>query len=178
MQDPAPRSPTPEDTVYAWWTELTRPDEHGRPSRRGELAELRRCKTLEEVFFAPVFHSLYHRMAPSGWRYRQGLAAVAGVLVHVRNEPEQDRRLPFASYLASKPKGRDSSLVSEQRFRRLVACKTHPELFSPLLRIVHLASDQVPVKDLARGIYYWNDKTRRDWTFDYYNQLLEQEPNH
>jgi len=173
MQDAAPQRPVPEDLVYEWWAELTRPDERGRPSLRGELAELRRCKTLDEVFFAPVFHSLYHRLAPMGWRSRQGLALVAGVLAHVRAEPEQRRT--FAQHLACAAPGREGPRVSEQRFRHLVAHKTLPELFGALIRVVHLAGDAAPVKDLAHGIYRWNDATREQWTFRYYEQLLTQE---
>jgi len=173
MQDSVPRTPVLEDLIYEWWDALTRPDEPGRPSRRGELAELRRCKTLEEVFFAPVFHSLYHRVAAAGWRHRPALAAVAGVLAHIRSEPEQRRT--FAQHLACSPQGRDGPRVSEQRFQRLVAQKTLPELFAALIRVVHLAGDAAPVKDLARGIYRWNDTTRQQWTFNYYEQLLNQE---
>jgi CRISPR system Cascade subunit CasB len=174
VENPAPATPAPEDIVHAWWRDLTRADEPGKPSRRGELAELRRCKTLEEVYFAPAFQALYHRIAAGGWRDKPRLAAVAGVLSHVRAEPETP---VFAQHLARAPQPGDGPPVSEQRFRRLVAYKTLPELFGPLIRVLHLVGDAAPVRNLARGIYGWNDKTRSDWNFRYYDQLLDQDKN-
>jgi CRISPR system Cascade subunit CasB len=173
MENPAETPPKPAQVVQAWWSELTGEAEPGKPGHRGEFAQLRRCKELDEVLFAPEFYRLYHRLSKTNWRYRPAIAAVAGILAHVRGEPGGERR--FAAYMAVHPKGKDGPRVLERRFRRLVANKNHRELYPALIRIVHLADNQAPVADLAQDIYSWNDRTRRDWTFDYYNKLLDQE---
>lgn len=163
----------PEDIVYDWWSSLTRAQEPGQPSNRGELAELKRCKTLEEVFFSPAFHRLFHRLAHTGWNRRSAVAAVAGVLAHVEKEPDTQRH--FSKHLAAPRKSADAPLVRELRFRRLISNKEHQELYPALLRILGLTSNTAPVKDLANGVYWWNDRIRSDWTFEYYDALLNRD---
>lgn len=173
MDNPAETPPKPTQIVHEWWSKLTGEVKPGEPSHRGELAELRRCKQLDEVLFTPEFHRLYQRLSQTNWRYRPAIAAVAGILAHVRGEPGEEKR--FAAYMAVYLQGRESPRVLERRFQRLVANKSLQELYPALIRIVHLADSQAPVADLAQSIFSWNDQTRRDWTFDYYNKLLDQE---
>ncbi len=173
MEDNTSHDRKPEDIVRNWWSELTQPQEPGQPSNRGELAELRRCKNLEEVFFVPAFHRLYNRLTGTDWNQRSAVAAIAGVLAHVKQEPDKTQR--FAGHLAAARKTGDGPRVSELRFQRLIAHQDRQELVPALIRILHLANDAAPVKDLAKGVYWWNDGIRRDWTFQYYDALLNRE---
>lgn len=178
------------DEVQHWWRELVAPPASGQPSHRGELAELRRAKNLEEVLFVPSYHRLFYRLSAHGWAHRLNIAAIAGLLAHVKGDTgAAEQRAPdsepeahqvqsksgrsFAGFLATPVKAGLGPRVSELRFQRLVAIQELQELYPNLLRIIHLAGDRVPVRDLIESVNYWNDGRRRDWTFHYYTALLE-----
>jgi len=82
MGDPAEKTDKPDfvQATMAWWEPLVAPPGIGKPSNRGELAALRRCKSLEELLFVPAYHRLFHRVSPLGWTHRPSVAAVAGLL--------------------------------------------------------------------------------------------------
>jgi CRISPR system Cascade subunit CasB len=164
----------PEHVIQAWWKHWTgKPEEH-EASRKGELAALRRCKNLEEIFFTPQYQNLYHQAAAAGWDNQEAMAAIAGILAHVKNDPKPEAKT-VAEHFARIREGGDSPIVSEARFIRLVKLKTHAELFPALLRLIQLADKSAPLPDLIRGVYWWSDKTRRNWTFKYYEKLPEKE---
>lgn len=160
----------PAEDVYTWWWEMQPANEGaGQPKHRGELAELRRCKSLSEVLLVPRFQVLRWKFQAAGYGAIPAVAAVAGVLAHVA----QDTNEPFGTYLAQpKPKGSGPKL-SELRLRRLIRIKSRDELFASLIRVLALAGGTAPVRQLAEDIWYWNDRTRRDWAFAYYDALGE-----
>ncbi len=188
--------------TLAWWRPLVEPQEPGKRSNRGELAALRRCKNLEEVFFVPAYHGLYFRVSALDWKHRESVAAVAGVLAHVKgdsaqttgskpaanhaDQPPADQTVDdrgtdrptkkFAAFLASPAKPGLGPRVSELRFQRLVAIRDLRALYPSLLRVIHLAGDRVPVEDLIRSIRFWSERTGRDWVQHYYDALLQQPP--
>ncbi|MGX2029107.1 type I-E CRISPR-associated protein Cse2/CasB [Methylocaldum gracile] len=159
----------PAEEILTWWWEMQPASEHqDQPNRRGELAALRRCKTLAEVLLVPRFQTLRWKLQAAGYNHIPACAAIAGILAHVKTD---DTKQAFAEWLA-KPKAEGSGpRLSELRFRRLVRVKSHDELFADLIRILPLAADTAPVKALARDIYLWNDQTRRNWVFKYYDTL-------
>jgi CRISPR system Cascade subunit CasB len=162
----------PTEAIFKWWHEI-QPDQEmeGQPNRRGELAELRRCKTLAEIFLVPRFQLLRRIVHPSEYLL-PACASIAGILAHVKTN---DAKHTFAQWLAL-PKAEGSGpRLSELRFRRLVRIKNYDDLFIDLIRVLPLAADTAPVKQLAEDIYWWNDYTRRQWTFDYYDVLAEGE---
>ncbi|MBP6807730.1 MAG: type I-E CRISPR-associated protein Cse2/CasB [Chromatiaceae bacterium] len=166
----------PAEIVYRWWADLTRSAEPGQPSHRGELAQLRRCKNLEEVLFVPPYHALYFRTVRAGWGDRLRIAAVAGALSHLKGEVESSKG--FAAFLATPKEHGQGPRVSESRFQRLMKEKELNDFYPALLRVFHLAGEKAPLSDLIRGVYDWGDpfrgdRIRRDWTFAYYNQLLD-----
>ncbi|EIC19434.1 type I-E CRISPR-associated protein Cse2/CasB [Thiorhodovibrio frisius] len=180
------------DEVLDWWRQLVAPPETGQPSRRGELAELRRAKNLEEVLFVPAYHRLFYRVSAQGWAHGPSVAAIAGLLAHVKGDTAMAGQIPsdataqeeqrqskapdtVAALLAAPVKPGLGPRVSESRFQRLVAIRELPVLYPNLLRIIHLAGDRVPVRDLIQSVRYWNDRQRRDWTFRYYTALLGNE---
>jgi CRISPR system Cascade subunit CasB len=163
----------PAADIFQWWEEM-QPDQQGDgPNRRGELAELRRCKTLAEVLLVPRFQVLRWKLQAAGYRYMPACAAVAGILAHVETNNTEH---VFAEWLARpKAEGTGSPRLSDLRFRRLMRAKSHDELFIDLIRVLPLAADTAPVKQLAEDIYRWNEYTRRKWTFAYYDAQAEGE---
>jgi CRISPR system Cascade subunit CasB len=162
-----------DTAVKKWWKEMQpASEEEGQPNRRGELAELRRCKSLEELLLVPRFQVLRRELRKAGFPAEQkypAMAAIAGVLSHVKQITE----LTFPAWLAQ-PKGIGGEpRLGELRFRRLMSCKTLDELFPALIRVLPLADNTAPIASLAHDLYYWNDRTRQKWTFAYYDALLE-----
>ena len=161
-------------TVTDWWKEMQPAAEQaGEPSRRGERAELKRCKTLAELFLVPRFQVLRWRLARAGFDHesrRPAIAAAAGILARVEHTTD----LKFPAWLAQF-KANGEPRVSELRFRRLVSCGPLEDLFPALLRVIPLAEDTAPVASLAYDIYHWGEKTRQRWTMEYYEALLVQE---
>ena len=199
MGEPAQNETQPNyiSETLDWWRPLIAPPESGRPSNRGELASLRRCKNLEEILFVPAYHRLYFRVSPLEWTDRVKVAAVAGLLAHVKSDLEatespgttaavgggeptnHDRSkqpATVAALLASPTKPGLGPRVSELRFQRLVKITDLRELYPNLLRVIHLAGERVPVRDLIKSVRWWNEKQRRDWTCRYYDTLLETSP--
>ncbi|MDD5036071.1 MAG: type I-E CRISPR-associated protein Cse2/CasB [Methylococcaceae bacterium] len=157
--------------VMEWWKEMQPANEKpGQPNRRGELAELKRCKTLGELLFVPRFQVLRWGLGKAGYNYVPSAAAVAGILARVK----QTTDLTFPAWLAQ-PKSGGEPRLSELRFRRLIGCKTLEEVFPALIRVLPLADETAPIASLANDIYHWNDQTRQRWTFAYYDALAGSE---
>jgi len=159
----------PEQIAYEWWQYYST-DEHNAPSRKGEFANLRRCKTLQEIFFTAQYQNFYRRMVKTDWKSREANAIIAGVLAHVKTEVISDYA-DVASHFARPQDSGEKPVVSEFRFMRLMKIETHEELFPAMIRILHLAGDSAPVKDLIKSLYWWSDNTRREWVFNYFNKL-------
>ena len=144
--------------LMVWW--------HGLDEDRGERAILRRCSTLSEVFFSPAYHRLRSTVARIGYVDDEGLALVAGLAVRVKNDNSTGS---IAEQMATgKPDG--SARLSGLRFRRLLKVKGREELFGAMNRIIALLGGNVNLQSLAQSVYFWNDRTRKQWAFDYYSK--------
>lgn len=144
---------------FEWWKNL---DEN-----RGKRSELRHCHNIEEVAFTPSFHSL--RKELKEFRINQeALAAIAGVLSHVKSS-DMNSSLP-AQMSTPKP-GSQKAVVSDLRFRRLLTIQDWNELFTTMIRIVRLLDGRVNIFDLAKSIYWWNERTKKQWAYDYYENI-------
>ncbi len=142
----------------AWWRSLD--------DNRGDRAELRRCGTLAEVVFTPAYHRLRQAVCQSGRVHDDGLALVAGLAAKVKSNAMDNR---VAEQMATgKPDG--SARVSGLRFRRLLKVKGQEELFPALGRVIALLGGSVNLQSLAQSVYFWNDRTRKQWAFDYYSK--------
>jgi CRISPR type I-E-associated protein CasB/Cse2 len=63
--------------------------------------------------------------------------------------------------------------VSPQRFRRLLASQDPEEILTAFKRVIRLLDNSVNIADLARRLYWWNDrddKNRRNMALEYYRQ--------
>lgn len=143
----------------AWWRSLD--------DNRGDRAELRRCGTLAEVVFTPAYHRLRQTICRSGAVQDDGLALVAGLAARVKNNAMGHT---VAGQMATGKSEVGSARVSGLRFRRLLKVKEREEFFTAMGRVIALLGGAVNLQSLAQSAYFWNDRTRKQWAFDYYSQ--------
>lgn len=128
---------------------------------RGERAELSRAKSVDDIILSPVFQRACQRFKPffdaeDNWESR--LAAVIGLLAHVRTTTGQRIALQMAG---------NPPVISELRFRRLLQ-KDRREIFVAMIRVLRMLNNQADPHDLANSVYYWGNRTKRDWAFTYF----------
>ncbi|RFC35931.1 MAG: CRISPR-associated protein, Cse2 family [Candidatus Nitrotoga sp. SPKER] len=155
---------TPVDVLFAkplfqWWQGL----EEDRASR----AVLRRCATLDAVTLSDAYQLFYRYMLTCGWPedasewQRDKLAAIAGLLAHVKTDDTQRLPIKMSELTGDRP------LVSELRFRDLLKVETTDDLFISLRRALPLMGYQASIEQLAHDVYWWNDDTRKKWAYSY-----------
>jgi len=148
------------EALEAWWRWL---DEN-----RGDRAVLRRCGTLTEVVFSPAYHRLRSAVIRFGFVDDDGLALVAGLAARIKENMVSGR---IAEQMATAKSGGDANArVSGLRFRRLLKVKDRDDLFSSMTRAIALLGGSINMQSLAQGVYFWNDKIRKQWAFDYYSK--------
>lgn len=148
------------EALRAWWRWL---DEN-----RGERAVLRRCGTLTEVVFSPAYYRLRSAVSRFGFIDDDSLALVAGLAARIKDDIGN---VSIAEQMATaKSSGDAKARVSGLRFRRLLKVKEREDLFSAMTRIIALLDGSVNLQSLTQGVYFWNDKTRKQWAFDYYSK--------
>lgn len=151
---------------------------------RQQRASLRRCSSLLDVYTSSGFRDLLFKLKPlwegkAPWRFT-ALAIIAGVVSHVS---ENDFSLSFAERMAQKNGG--TPVMSELRFRRLLAVRTEEGLFRELRRAVKLADGRLNIISLADDVFGWcsdnqmlafnrgqdirsTDLIQVRWSLDYY----------
>jgi CRISPR system Cascade subunit CasB len=169
----------PEAIVANWWKDLNdaRKPRHlrnrpGNPFDSGDSAELRHCKTLDDIVLnSQAFHTLRQRLMGTSWARADilRLAVVVGVLSHVRFDAKGS--LPQA--LGNKTKSDQASKEAVRlRFQRLIQHRTHDDVFRPMVRMLaYLEKEGVNVSSLAQDLYFWNDETRKQWAIKFYESL-------
>jgi len=149
---------TPESLSLEWWS--------GLRERRGDRAELRRAAELVHVPLMPAYHELYGILSGTGWRNKEQLALVAGILSHVKSH-QGDRS--FAAQMALPRGGGGSARVSGLRFRRLIQIDGPADLYPRMIRVLRMLDGCANVESLAHDLYWWrSERTRREWAFQYY----------
>lgn len=147
--------------LISWWEALDQD--------RGERANLRRAPGASEVAFGSSFHRLLGRLRAQGYSVgRDGtvaLAAVAGLAAHVKSHIGG---ASIAQQMATPKSPGAGARVSGLRFRRLLAVSDREELYPLLIRVVRLLDGRVNLVSLANAAFWWNDRTKRDWAYDYY----------
>jgi len=144
--------------ITAWWESLA--------ATPGDRACLRRCRTPAQVCFEPAFHRLVTALGPVGAMHPDRIAVIAGVLSHVRTNNPPTK---FATLMGSVKEKTKKARVSGLRFRRLIQCSDREDLYLPLIRMVVMVGESANVADLAESIYWWNERTKKDWAFAYYS---------
>ncbi|WP_370575704.1 type I-E CRISPR-associated protein Cse2/CasB [Methanomethylovorans sp.] len=155
------KNPEACDVLLAWWRDLD--------NNRGDRAALRRCHNTVDIVFNPAYHKLWLTLNKLGFGNRDSVALIAGVLANVKNHQGGEA---FATQMASMKDG-STPLVSGLRFKRLLKIKDKEELFSSIVRIVKLMDGSVNACNLANGLYWWNDYTKKEWAYSYYEKASE-----
>lgn len=152
-------NPDAKSALIEWWA--------GLDHARGDRAALRRCRSAQEVAFVPAFHRLRQNLSRIAPLDAEKLAVVAGTLSHVR---KNDPLLRFAQQMATPREGSDRARVSGLRFRRLLKIEGRENLYDAMIRTIRLLDGTVNIASLADGVYWWNEKTKNAWAFDYYDK--------
>lgn len=159
------------EIVAGWW--------EGLQQNNGGRAQLRRCKSPEEVMLEPAFHRLLNRMRgllesdsslPQEETYRR-LAAVAGLLSHVRVRDNKSLAERMADSQGGRPR------FSSLRFRRLMK-ESFDDLYPAMIRVIRQLDKTASLNDLANSVFYWDDKyrgvkVRKDWALAYFPKVVE-----
>lgn len=160
--------------LLEWWQKLE--------ANRGDRAELCRADNPTEVVFSPAYHRFYQRLHLPD---KEALATVAGLCSHVKEnrntkkntKTNQDHFMGIAEQMAeSKSQGDDKKAqVSGLRFRRLLTITNRNELYHAMIRIIRLLNGTVNIYDLAKSMYWWNEHTKKQWAYEYYEHAPKKE---
>ena len=151
-------------TCMSWWAADIAAETGGA---RRSRAELRRADSAMTALGLSATHELNRRLIDAGHdlrRRRDGperLALIAVALAHVaQHKPNDSAAKRFGSG--------DPKALSGIRFERLIRSKAPAQLLQPLARSLRTVDRAVNVARLATDLYWWNDKVRTDWCFDYH----------
>lgn len=155
------------DAAASWWHGLQPDPETQRPGDRAALARLRRCATVAEAMSEPATIILFRRIGATQPDDLPGIATLAAVLAHVREDVPEGRvaRRLGPDY----PEAPETARMSALRFRRLLEAAPGDDQLTAFRRMVALAGGSLPLRDLARSLLDWNDERRRRWIYDYWN---------
>jgi CRISPR system Cascade subunit CasB len=144
--------------LLTWWKNLD--------NNRGDRAGLRRSHNTVDIVFNPSYHKLWLSLNKLGFGNRDSVALIAGVLAHVKNHQSNES---FAAQMANAKNGSNAQ-VSGLRFKRILKIQDKEELFSSIVRIVKLMDGNVNACNLANSLYWWNDITKKEWAYSYYEK--------
>ncbi|WP_457647258.1 type I-E CRISPR-associated protein Cse2/CasB [Profundibacter sp.] len=146
-----------------WWGESLANDRG--PSRKTR-AELRRADGPVAALALAAVHELNARLRAAGFAPApERLALIAAALAHV--DQEQGGARAAQAFGAGDPPA-----LSTIRFNALIRAENVSDLWRPLVRALKMVKGKVNAARLAEDIFYWNDKTRTKWCFDYYGKPL------
>lgn len=147
-----------------WWRQTFGNDDGAARMAR---AKLRRCSAQIEVFTIECVHDLNRRLLDGGLSTTSDqLALVSVALAHVTNAGEEKLACLFGHQVV---KGGPRAL-SASRFQRLVHTYDRAQLISPLRRsMIIVRQSRINVVALATDLYYWNDRVRNAWCFQYFD---------
>lgn len=143
-----------------WW--------QGLEDDRGQRAELRRAKCVQDVIMLPCFHRACRQFASlfgreSRWHSR--MALIMGVLSNVKEIPTDG--VGVAKQMA---RGDNKPVVSELRFRRLLQHERE-ELYVALIRVIRLLEGKADIHDIAQSCFYWGYAVKKRWAFAYFENV-------
>ena len=154
-----------QQALLDWWNDLG--------DHRGERAELRRCRNVDEVRLLPGYHRLRRSLDRHGFPVRKHdaqLGAVAGLLAHIK----EDVRGSFAEQMATPASGSNKARLSGLRFRRLLRIADRATLYHPLIRVLRLLDGKANVRAVAKDVFLWGMGVRQRWALHYYEKAPEE----
>ena len=156
----------------AWWRHTCGPDAADSSAR----ARLRRCRNNVEAATEPLALLLARRLgafAPGAHpNDAERAIGLARVLACVRTEASEAplRALGWRKFPGDRAEaGAERPRLGETRFRRLLTVAGGEEQVVAFRRLVALMDETANVSALANDFWYWGDRTKQRWAFDYYN---------
>ncbi len=142
--------------LRGWWKSLE--------DNKGQRAELCRCATPTEILLCPAFYNIGQPLEDVGISRgkREVVAAIIGLLAHVRNDNAQSSLPKAMAYGEGKPR------VSTTRFRALLEAQSVGDLYPLLRRVLGLLDKTANIDDLATSLFYWDNETRKRWASEYF----------
>jgi CRISPR system Cascade subunit CasB len=170
---------TPADIAANWWQAMQDQFSNGQPNPGADRAARARLRHAdkESAVVDPAFFKLHAALMKAGFANSHDLARtlrIALVLVHVREDEkvgDQPWRRGFGRAIGAPSFDEtDKAPLKPLRFRRLLQAKGDDtdEIVRQFRRAVDLAGGKVNVRDLAKILYWWDDKTRQRLAFDYF----------
>lgn len=141
---------------------------------RATVARLRRVSSPLDAVLVPAVLDLNRRLAAHGFDLRtrpDRLALIAVALAACKHSKGRRGAAQFG-------RPSDQPVVSPLRFNALVRETDPDRLRQPLVRALGQVKGAVDVAALGSDLFYWGDKVRTQWAFDYYgagDALTEQE---
>ena len=67
--------------------------------------------------------------------------------------------------------------VSQIRFQRLLKIDNDDcdKKYEMMIRIIRILDYEADIPSLANGIYWWNERTKKEWAFAYYEHAPREE---
>lgn len=171
---PATPAPSVSERAVLWWQQWCGPQAND-PAMR---ARLRRCRSTVEAIREPAALALSRRIggmregATDAWLDRT--LDLARVLAHVREDDDSRpmRVVGWKSFPGIKgvtdATAAERPQLSEVRFRRLIETPAGEPLVTAFVRLIRVLGGRINVRQVASDFLYWNDRTKKQWAFDYY----------
>ena len=162
-------TPSIAEVCKGWW-DVCIAAETARARR--SRAELQRAAGVTDALGVSATHELNRRLVRAGHDLRlqrdgpDRLALMAVALAQV----EQDGRETAAQLFGAinSKAGEPKKPLSGLRFNALIRAREPRQLMRPLVRALRIIKGGANVRRLAADLYWWNEKTRADWCFDYH----------
>lgn len=148
-----------------WWAhEISAENGQARKTR----AELRRADTVVKALGLEAVHRLNAMLSDAGFDLRHDparLALIAVALAHIKTSGP-----PVARGFGHRESKDSPRKLSDLRFNALIRATAPDDLRKPLTRALAVIKGAGNPGRLGADLYYWNDKTRTKWCFDYYGE--------
>ncbi|MHB1224476.1 MAG: type I-E CRISPR-associated protein Cse2/CasB [Gemmatimonadaceae bacterium] len=170
--------------VLEWWSDNFAPRDPGDPQSSdpdsAARARLRRCRSPVDAATVPTAVSLSRRLGVlSGHAHSDDRRVIdalnlARILAHVIRNDDERRPMQAAGWPEFPGSAKDREIgkvrprLAEARFRRLLQTEGGEELVTAFTRLIALLGGTVDVVALAEAYWFWNERTKRRWAFDYY----------
>ena len=155
------------NTVESWRQWL-----HSAHGDRGARARLKRCEGVFDALLEPETHRLIASVH-GNYVPEQKLAILALILARVENTANYPT---FADALGltregNIPTGDARPRLSPTRFSSLIRASEDADEFARALRraLAILGDARFNVRRFIGDVLFFDDQTRRDWTFEYYH---------
>lgn len=174
MTSTAATTSTVGERCKEWWSEYCDPKEGDAAVR----ARLRRCRSTAEALTIAQAIGLARRLGVtrperegSAGRLERALE-LARLLAHVSSDaPESVMRIAgYTDFPGERDTANEGSrpALSETRFKRVLLASPGEELLTLLIRLLAQVDGRANIARLAQDVWWWNDKTRERWAFEYY----------